>query len=187
MHCNDAMQCNAMLQVPDWHPGVPQANQEIYDPTSWVANMINWYKKLVTDYPGVVGKLIVDLINVRPASVPTVLSDLSPFCIELHILAIHWLPVASGASFGPTGNVYVKICLILFAPCCLHRASRLKTNVGPVCASALHDALHDGGGNSSALVAVYHLEMLWPVLCPVSPILRPKSISGHALPCVAHT
>ena len=58
--------CCVPLQVPDWHPGVPSANQEIYDPTTWVANMINWYKTLVTAYPGVVGKLIVDLVNVSP-------------------------------------------------------------------------------------------------------------------------
>ena len=78
------LQSNGVVQVPDWHPGIPQANQEIYDPTTWVANMINWYKALVTSYPGVVGKLIVDLINVSSASVCALVYALSTLglCIQ---------------------------------------------------------------------------------------------------------
>ncbi len=53
-----------LLQVPDWHPGVPASNQEIFSQDSWQVNMGSFFSKLVTTYPGVVGKLILDLVNV---------------------------------------------------------------------------------------------------------------------------
>lgn len=70
-------QSSSSLQVPDWHPGVPSANRELFDTSCsgytagscWIKNMEYWFKTLITSYPGVVGKLIVDLINVRLASV----------------------------------------------------------------------------------------------------------------------
>ena len=46
----------------------------------------------------------------------------------------------------------------------------------------LYMMLYMMGGKLSALVAVYHLEMLWPVTHT-----RHESISGHPLPCVTHT
>ncbi|DBA92448.1 TPA: hypothetical protein ACH3X1_002682 [Trebouxia sp. C0004] len=54
---------NGFYVVPDWHPGVPASNQEIFSQDSWQVNMENFFSKLVTTYPGVVGKLIVDLVN----------------------------------------------------------------------------------------------------------------------------
>ena len=57
-----------LLQVPDWHPGVPASNQEIFSQDSWQVNMQNFFLKLVTTYPGVVGKLILDLVNVSHSS-----------------------------------------------------------------------------------------------------------------------
>lgn len=52
------------MQVIDWHPGTPSGNQELLDADTWVKNMANMYKQLINTYPSVVGKLIVDLINV---------------------------------------------------------------------------------------------------------------------------
>ena len=53
-----------LLQVPDWHPGTPSSNQEIFNQDSWQVNMENFFSQLVTTYPAVVGKLILDLVNV---------------------------------------------------------------------------------------------------------------------------
>ena len=50
--------------MPDWHPGNGAANQEILNQDTWQNNMINFFSKLVTTYPGVVGKLVLDLVNV---------------------------------------------------------------------------------------------------------------------------
>ena len=52
------------VQVPDWHPGNGAANQELLNQDTWQNNMINFFSKLVTTYPGVVGKLVLDLVNV---------------------------------------------------------------------------------------------------------------------------
>ena len=52
------------LQVPDWHPGNGAANQEILNQDTWQNNMITFFSRLVTTYPGVVGKLVLDLVNV---------------------------------------------------------------------------------------------------------------------------
>ena len=65
-----ALQSLPLLQVPDWHPGVPASNQEIFSQDSWQVNMENFFSKLVTTYPGVVGKLILDLVNVSHSSSP---------------------------------------------------------------------------------------------------------------------
>lgn len=56
------------MQVPDWHPGTPASNQEIFNQDTWQVNMENFFSELVTTYPGVVGKLILDLVNVRHSS-----------------------------------------------------------------------------------------------------------------------
>ena len=63
-----ALQSLPLLQVPDWHPGVPASNQEIFSQDSWQVNMENFFLQLVTTYPGVVGKLILDLVNVSHSS-----------------------------------------------------------------------------------------------------------------------
>ena len=56
------------MQVPDWHPGTPASNQEIFNQDTWQVNMENFFSELVTTYPGVVGKLILDLVNVCHSS-----------------------------------------------------------------------------------------------------------------------
>ena len=52
------------LQVPDWHPGNPGTNREIFDQPTWQSNYVSLFQKLISAYPGVVGKLIIDIANV---------------------------------------------------------------------------------------------------------------------------
>ena len=54
------------LQVPDWHPGNPGSNREIFDQTSWQNNYVSFFSKLISTYPSVVGKLVIDILNVSP-------------------------------------------------------------------------------------------------------------------------
>lgn len=56
------------MQVPDWHPGNPRSNREIFEQDSWQANYRSFFGKLISTYPGVVGKLAIDLVNVSPFS-----------------------------------------------------------------------------------------------------------------------
>lgn len=54
------------LQVPDWHPGNPGSNRELFDQTTWRNNYVSFFDKLVKIYPNVVGKLVIDILNVSP-------------------------------------------------------------------------------------------------------------------------
>lgn len=54
------------LQVPDWHPGNPGSNRELFDQTTWRNNYVSFFDKLIKIYPNVVGKLVIDILNVSP-------------------------------------------------------------------------------------------------------------------------
>ena len=61
LNCTSGCQC---VQVPTWKPYDPSRDQEMLDTATWQNNMVDWYTKLIQVYPSVVGKLIVNLINV---------------------------------------------------------------------------------------------------------------------------
>ncbi|KAL3148715.1 hypothetical protein ABBQ38_014128 [Trebouxia sp. C0009 RCD-2024] len=54
---------NGFYVVPDWHPGNPSSNREIFDQTSWQNNYVSLFGKLISTYPSVVGKLVFDIAN----------------------------------------------------------------------------------------------------------------------------
>ena len=55
--------CSTSLQMPDWHPGVWQTNQELQNLGLWVKNWVGLVNDLI-GMPNTTGKLILDLLNV---------------------------------------------------------------------------------------------------------------------------
>lgn len=53
----------ALLQMPDWHPGVWQTNQELVNSALWIKNWVGLVNDMI-NLPNTAGKLILDLLNV---------------------------------------------------------------------------------------------------------------------------
>lgn len=81
------------VQIPDWHPGLPSSNTEIFNQTVWQKNMKDWFSLLTTTYPQVTGRLIVDLINVSSQllTVPYVYNAHLPLRRCLHVASAHFM------------------------------------------------------------------------------------------------